>query len=886
MNVLKHFPTAIQFCYPWRSYQADVIKQLDHHLKNDHLHLVAPPGSGKTVLGLEVMLRLNQPTLIIAPTLAIRNQWVDRFTELFLQQDKTPNWVSTNLRKPAFMTVTTYQGLHALLKNNESEADAEIDDLEETFTPERFEESIHETFIQQLLNENFQTLVLDEAHHLRTSWWKSLTSFKKNLQNVTTVALTATPPYDVNQSEWDKYIELCGPIDEEIEIAALVKEGDLCPHQDFIAVSTLSEDESRPIIQFRKEIDQFIDEAKQNDSFIELLEKHPWLTSDEYVAEKVEHYHYYISMLLFLKEVDSDKWIHAFEQLNIKNRKLPTFNFEWLEELFTGLLYKDQHINPKTEPLQSMKKRLSHLGALNQKNVRLLVTESMKKTFVQSTSKLQSISDIVSYEQQQLQKDLRLVILADYIYKDDLYETKTKHRLGVIPIFNHLRTKLNTQCRLGVLTGSIVIIPTDAVVLLASFDFEFRATPLKDDATYSEIHVRGSSNQKVVSVITALFSQGGIDTLVGTTALLGEGWDAPSVNRLILASYVGSFMLTNQMRGRAIRTDPNNSLKTANIWHLVCVDENNFQPGYDFESLVRRFDSLSGLDAELPIIVSGITRLRLSEPPFDRAAIRMMNETMKSRAKDPATLRNRWLEATQLGEKKREQIEVQKEAIPRPFYFQNTLKALFIMILSTIFVTIIEVFNQPSIRDVDIGFILFFGFLFGIITSSPYWWKAFKIFFQNASIESSFETVAQIMYATLYEIGKIETAPQFNKIKVEQLQDGTITCVLEHGQMWEQKLFFQALQQFVDPINSPRYILYRKTRKRFFTRHDYHSIPDVIGQKKGHAELLVTKWKKHLGDAEAIYTRNFEGREMLLHARMCAMSSKFVPKSERKSVWK
>ena len=30
--------------------------------------------------------------------------------------------------------------------------------------------------------------------------------------------------------------------------------------------------------------------------------------------------------------------------------------------------------------------------------------------------------------------------------------------------------------------------------------------------------------------------------LVGTQALLGEGWDAPSVNTLVLASYVGSYM--------------------------------------------------------------------------------------------------------------------------------------------------------------------------------------------------------------------------------------------------------------------------------------------------------------------------------------------------------
>ena len=81
---MKKFPKGIQFCYEWRSYQSRVLSELDVHMKNKNLHLVAPPGSGKTVLGLEVMLRMNKATLIVAPTLAIKQQWEDRFIELFL----------------------------------------------------------------------------------------------------------------------------------------------------------------------------------------------------------------------------------------------------------------------------------------------------------------------------------------------------------------------------------------------------------------------------------------------------------------------------------------------------------------------------------------------------------------------------------------------------------------------------------------------------------------------------------------------------------------------------------------------------------------------------------------------------------------------------------
>ena len=47
---MKTFPKGIQFCYEWRSYHSRVLSELDVHMKGKNLHLVAPPGSGKTVL--------------------------------------------------------------------------------------------------------------------------------------------------------------------------------------------------------------------------------------------------------------------------------------------------------------------------------------------------------------------------------------------------------------------------------------------------------------------------------------------------------------------------------------------------------------------------------------------------------------------------------------------------------------------------------------------------------------------------------------------------------------------------------------------------------------------------------------------------------------------
>ena len=51
--------------------------------------------------------------------------------ERFLQNRQQPHWISTNIKEPAFLTITTYQSLHSVYKTSESEGetDAEIVDV-------------------------------------------------------------------------------------------------------------------------------------------------------------------------------------------------------------------------------------------------------------------------------------------------------------------------------------------------------------------------------------------------------------------------------------------------------------------------------------------------------------------------------------------------------------------------------------------------------------------------------------------------------------------------------------------------------------------------------------------------------------------------------------
>ena len=232
----------LNFKGKWRSYQKRILDSLEFHLMDEKLHIVAAPGAGKTTLGIEVISRINRPTLVLCPTNTIKNQWKDRICSSFLDE-KDYGMVSIDIREPKFLTITTYQALLAAFSGTVDEADIsdsefecedEAQESDSILNSKRFNKVKAKQFIELLKSAKISLLCFDEAHHLRKEWWKALNYLIEELQPKQTVSLTATPPYDVDYSEWDRYETLCGPFDESIAIPELVTNGDLCPHQDYI----------------------------------------------------------------------------------------------------------------------------------------------------------------------------------------------------------------------------------------------------------------------------------------------------------------------------------------------------------------------------------------------------------------------------------------------------------------------------------------------------------------------------------------------------------------------------------------------------------------------------------------------------------------------------
>lgn len=460
----------------WRVYQSRLLEHLDRYLDNKRLHLVAAPGSGKTVIGLEVIRRINQPTLVLAPTITIRGQWVERLVDLFLPPGNgKPSWVSTELRNPALLTVATYQALHAVYSGEPEEPPTDEDGVSKNHLEmhangedDNHVPLGHISIPGFLAEANFKTLVLDEAHHLRTEWWKTLTSLAGQLQKPTIVALTATPPYDVSPFEWQRYEELCGPVDAEVSVPELVQEGDLFPHQDYVYFSTPTIREQKVISDFRAAVDGFVARLKSDVAFKDAILSHPWISVPEQHTEDIlDAPEYLSSMVVYLHAVGQDIPPAAMHILGLSQKRIPELNLEWLEVLLSNCLYRDAQNFTKSEAiLKAIRHDLLNIGAIERRKVKLRNPSDHLKLLTTSVTKLKSVEEIVKLEAGALRENLRCVVLTDFIRKAELprsaAEVPVFEDIGIVPVFEALRVASVPGIRLGVLSGSLVIVPSSA----------------------------------------------------------------------------------------------------------------------------------------------------------------------------------------------------------------------------------------------------------------------------------------------------------------------------------------------------------------------------------------------------------------------------------------
>ena len=397
----------LKFNGTWRNYQKQVLDNFQEYQADGHVHLVAAPGSGKTTIGIELIARFDKPALVLVPTVTIREQWVDRIRQAFLEdEDQVTSLVSQNLKDMKQITIATYQAFHSAMQQVQSQEDnGEVEDF------------VGFDLLARLKERGVETLCLDECHHLRNEWWKSLEDFRKNYQQLQVISLTATPPYDSEPELWDRYLQMCGEIDQEITVPELVKEDTLCPHQDFVYICFPTKEEDKRLEEFEDTKWQYISQLVVDPDFQELIRSSKVLKGEISADMLLEDPKYLSALLIYLQaqKLEIPKYLRDL----LGAEGLPALNYYWLEVLLQGLLYQtpDWYEDPQ-ETKKKIEAELKSRGLIEKRQVFLLKSKANDQILNQSLGKLAGIASIFETEYTSLGQDLRQLVLADYIRKD------------------------------------------------------------------------------------------------------------------------------------------------------------------------------------------------------------------------------------------------------------------------------------------------------------------------------------------------------------------------------------------------------------------------------------------------------------------------------------
>lgn len=867
------YDNILSFKGTWRRYQERVLNFSDAYLSDKKIHIVAAPGAGKTTLGIELIRRTQKPCLILSPRIVIREQWLERIKDGFLNERLSPEDILSNdMKNPKLITSITYQTLFCGMIRY-----AGMTEEEETENQEAMDFS-HFELLRTVKEAGIKVICLDECHHLKNEWWKALEDFMKEMGEVTVISLTATPPYDATPVQWERYCNMCGPVDEEITVPELVKENSLCPHQDFVYFNYPTGEEQEKVDFFRQKAAQMMQKLMGDARLKEAVASHKGLEDVQgYLEKLLENPAYLSSLLIYCQEQNipyARRWLKI---LNVK--ELPPMSEKWMEILLQGFLYDDvSEFVCQEEYREELIRQLKAHGLIERKKVAFFVNQKLEKTLMNSAGKLKSISEICKLEYSSVGNQLRLLILTDYIKKE--YARKLgkpnflPDSLGVLPIFEMLRRE-NPDWKLGVLCGSLIYIPDTALAALKRISCSFGIEKLPSKALlnengeclgYSEILLTENTHL-CTQMITMLFEKGEIEILIGTKSLLGEGWDSPCINALIMASSVGSYVLGNQMRGRAIRASKDNPDKTSNIWHLVCMTDTkeSCEVTEDFRTLQRRMMGFLGVSYDGTVIENGMERLNTITPPYTYRHLMEINEDMKLRACMREELKAQWQQAVHIQGNMEavETCKMKKKLLNPSASFFNALGMIALSVAIRMSQGMIRgafrrSYGQQGITD----------FIFTVAAAGIFLWGVWRLVHFSGPLKRLRE-MAEGMKAALAESQNITSSC---KVSVYGENGVDYQVFLKGGTTREKELFAQCMEEFLAAVDNQRYLLYAPQALGAMTK--YYCVPSVFSKTKQEALFFQKVMSSHLGKYHLVYTRTPEGRAVLLKGRAEAFGSR------------
>ncbi len=272
----------LKFSGEWRRYQRAALAAFERDRKsgNTSTHIVAPPGSGKTLLGVELIRRVGKRALVLAPNQAIQQQWPRAVMQFTKTRRDAADIAGAEVNKPIAclsyqalcqledpeillgrLAMTRWAGQRAAatgmtpeeaLREGEAyegaAADRRARELARISAALKREVARGEhagVELRELLSETARrrvstlaslgvgVVLLDECHHLASLWGYVVRAVLEELGGgVHVIGLTATPPVSLSDDDRELYDALLGPVDFTVPTPAVVRDGHLAPYQE------------------------------------------------------------------------------------------------------------------------------------------------------------------------------------------------------------------------------------------------------------------------------------------------------------------------------------------------------------------------------------------------------------------------------------------------------------------------------------------------------------------------------------------------------------------------------------------------------------------------------------------------------------------------------
>ncbi|WP_431954216.1 hypothetical protein [Nocardia lijiangensis] len=590
-------------------------------------HLCAPPGAGKTLIGLELARQVGGRTLVLSPTAAIRNQWCAAVA-LFGAEPET--FASATLDRPAQLYSVTYQllgnpgaaeqELRAAARRKwvaevvaQVGAEAAADRIAgvERSDPRRAKTELARhvralrrslctgedigldlaqllgkrtsALIDRIAAMDIHCLVLDECHHL-LDWWalvvNALVARLSEQRQLAVVGLTATLPDPDTVREELNYTGLLGPVDAELHLAAMVAEGGVAPWRDGVRVVELEPAESRFLdtwsTSFSDQLDAvlvsepFIDWAVARVEGVDVLAWNRFWDNDPLVAAALARW-WTTRDLSLPAGFDPPESAGADDAMTLDDRLLLVD--AWLHA-------PDAEVPPQ---MRDDTKRILRRHGVSISTSGLRWTRSTADIVCsRSTAKGTAAGEILRQEAQVRQDRFRALVVVE---RDRAMSPPAAGKAVLGEDAGTAAGVLAAVCGVGQVAQRGVLCITgsgawcDALgaeriqhaVNVSAQDGRWVTTRGCDIPAGVELVGRGAAWEPVhwLRAARAVLEDGTAQTLVATRALVGEGWNYPGMNVLVDLSEVGSSTAMTQLRGRALRIDPQQPDKIASLWDVV-----------------------------------------------------------------------------------------------------------------------------------------------------------------------------------------------------------------------------------------------------------------------------------------------------------------------------